>query len=387
MAENKEQLRISAELDTSKLKQQAQQGLGQVANEEKKVENQAKRASKAIEDIGNSANKAAQRGTQALKQMGNEAENTAKKVSSIDSAVKNIKFGQALGLAQRFAGSDIGKNVGNSIGDSLGMDASAKGLAGGAIQGGLAGGAMGMQMAGPMGAAIGSLVGAGAGLLNAAKEQEKAAVALLKSADERQKANADRTKMLDEAERKEKEKTQFDNQFKKLVEAGDFAGAQKLIDNAKEEADAAFQLGDRGIHNKNIQMDAVPLANRGAKYKSYDDFLSMRQNARGDLASLSQYQNLLNKAQEPKETNPEKVKESKPEKVQEEVWNMAWKPKAGNDHSLTDSLARVGGGAGYGYVNIQTKMSNGIQSMDKTMKEILTVIKGNSSGEETEATF
>lgn len=384
MAENKEQLKIEAELDTSKLKQQAQQGLGQVVNEEKKVENQAKQTSKAIEDIGNSANKAAQKGTQSLKQMGNEAEKTAKKVSSIDSAVKNIKFGQALGLAQRFASSDIGKGVGNSIGDSLGMDASTKGLAGGAIQGGLAGAAMGMQMAGPIGAAVGTLVGAGLGLTNAAQKQEEAAVALLKSADERQKANADRTKSLDEAERKEKERAEFDSQFKKLVESGDYAGAQKLIDEAKKKAQADFELGDKAIHNRSIQMDAVSPENQGAKYRSYSDYYNMRQNARGDLTSLSQYQNLLNKAQEPK---VEKVKESKPEKVQEEVWNMAWRPKAGNDHSLTDSLARVGGGAGYGYVNIQTKMSNGIQSMDKTMKEILTVIKGNSSGEETEATF
>lgn len=383
MAENKEQLRISAELDTSKLKQQAQQGLGQVVNEEKKVENQAKQASKAIEDIGNSANKAAQRGTQALKQMGNEAENTAKKVSSIDSSLRNIKLGQAIGLAQRFAGSDIGKNVGNSIGDSLGMDDSAKGLAGGAIQGGLAGAAMGMQMAGPMGAAVGSLVGAGAGLLNAAKEQEKAAIALLKSADERQKANAERTRKLDEAEWKEQEKAQFDSQFRKLVEAGDFAGAQKLIDDAKKEALANFQLGDKGIRTESVQRDYKG----GAGRKSYDDYLNQRQTARSDLADISRYELALKKAQEPKETKPEKVKESKPEKVQEEVWNMAWRPKAGNDHSLTDSLARVGGGAGYGYVNIQTKMSNGIQSMDKTMKEILTVIKGNSSGEETEATF
>jgi hypothetical protein len=373
--ENTEQLKIQATLDTSNLQGEAKKAFGAVGNEAKKLEGQVRQTSKALDNVGDSATKAAQKGTQALKQMGNEADRTAKKVSSIDSAVKNIKLGQALGLAQRFASSDMGKGIGNSIGDALGMDDSAKGLAGGAIQGGLAGAAMGMQIAGPMGAAVGSLVGAGAGLLNAAKVQERAAVALLKSAEERQKANAQRTKDLDNAEWNEQEKAQFDSQFKKLVEAGDFTGAQKLIDDAKKEALANFQLGDRGIRNKSIQMDAVPLDKRGAKYKSYDDYLNMRQNARSELADISRYELALKKAQE-----------SKPETIKQEVWNMAWKPKAGNDHSLTDSLTRIGGSSGYGYVNIQTKMSNGIQSMDKTMKEILTVIKGDSV-EGTEATF
>ena len=54
MAENKEQLKIETELDTSKLKQEAQQGMQAVVNEEKKVENQSNQTSKAVDSIGQS---------------------------------------------------------------------------------------------------------------------------------------------------------------------------------------------------------------------------------------------------------------------------------------------------------------------------------------------
>ena len=192
MAEEKEQLKIEATLDTSKLKQEAKKGMQEVVNETKKVEQQAKQTSKAVDDIGtkgkdvgSALQQAGQQGTQALKQVGNEAEKTANKINDIDKSVKNLKLGQAIGIASRLANSDIGRGIGNAVGDSLGMSGSERGLAGTALQGGLQGAAMGAMVAGPWGAVVGGLAGAATGLIQAADEQKQAARELAASGENR----------------------------------------------------------------------------------------------------------------------------------------------------------------------------------------------------------
>lgn len=198
--EKKEALKIEAELDTSNLKQQAQQGMQAVVNEEKKVENQSKQTSKAIDEIGkkgkevgnafqqagNALEQAGNAGTQALKQVGQEADNTAKKIDEIAETTKRINLGRAFSVASQVANSDFGKAIGRDIGDKLGMDSSSQGLAGGAISGALSGAAMGAAF-GPIGAAGGALLGAASGLIQAAEAQKQAARDLANSGEQRAK--------------------------------------------------------------------------------------------------------------------------------------------------------------------------------------------------------
>lgn len=191
MAEEKEQLKIEATLDTSKLKQQAQQGMQSVVNEEKKVENQSNQTSKAIDAIGQSGKNVGQalqqagsQGADALKKVGSEADKTSQKIDEIAKATKNINLGRAFGVASHIANSDFGRAVGSDIGNSLGMSGSAQGLAGGAITGALGGAAMGAAF-GPIGAAGGALLGAASGLIQAANAQKEAARELAQSGEQR----------------------------------------------------------------------------------------------------------------------------------------------------------------------------------------------------------
>ncbi len=431
MAEEKEQLKIEATLDTSKLKQEAQQGMQTVVNEEKKVENQSKQTSKAIDaigqsgkNVGNALQQSSNQGTEALKKVGNEADKTAKKIAKIDTSVQNIKLGQAIGLAGQFINSDTGKALGGYVGSQLGMSASAQGLAGSAIQGGLTGAATGAMLAGPMGAAVGGLVGAGAGLVSAAKEQERAAVALIKAADERQAINRDRTKEIDRQEAEAKKNKEFDTKFNELIAKGDFAGANKLVEEARKVSQAQFELGDKGIHNAAIQMDATPLENRGANYKSYDDYLTIRTSAQTRLGQLDNYeaqikaaqqrtaqeqareaerkaQEAARQAEQAKKQSEAEAKakadeEARFEKAKDMNWKASLKEEASQYQSqinteesfmskmagtrLSDSLTKMGGGSGYG-VQMQginsyvSKMSGNIASIKTVMEKCLTTIQ------------
>ena len=431
MAEEKEQLKIEASLDTSKLKQQAQQGMQSVVNEEKKVENQSKQTSKAVDTIATSGKKAGQalqqagnQGKEALKQVGNEADKTVKKIAKINTSVKDIKLGQAIGLAGQFINSDTGRALGGYVGSQLGMSANAQGLAGSAIQGGLAGAATGAMLAGPMGAAVGGLVGAGAGLVSAAKEQERAAVALIKAADERQAINRDRTKEIDRQEAEAKKNKEFDAKFNELISKGDLAGAQKLVEQARKESQAQFELGDKGIHNSKIQMDAIALENRGAAYKSYDDYLTMRTSAQSRLGQLDNYdaqikvaqqrtaqeqareaekkaqeaakQAELAKKQSEAEAKAKADEEARFEKTKDMNWKASLKQQAGDYQSqisaeesfmgkmagtrLSDSLTKMGGSVGYG-VQMQginsyvSKMSNNVAGIKTVMEKCLATIQ------------
>lgn len=254
MAEEKEQLKIEATLDTSKLKQQAQQGMQSVVNEEKKVENQSKQTSKAVDSIGQSGKNVGQalqqagsQGTDALKKVGNEAEKTAKKIAGIDTSVKNIKLGQAIGLAGQFINSDTGKALGGYVGSQLGMSESAQGLAGSAIQGGLSGAATGAMLAGPMGAAVGGLIGAGTALITAGRELQKAADSQLK--------NLESTKDRVIAERKERI---FDNKVENLGETD----LRQLLERERQKAAEANRQIDKSLEANAIvnstEYDYVP---------------------------------------------------------------------------------------------------------------------------------
>lgn len=416
MAEEKEQLKIEAELDTSKLKQEAKSGLGEVANETKKVENQAKQASKAIDDIGTSANKAAQKGTQALKQMGKEAEETAKKVNrlaKLDTSVGNIKLGQAIGLANQFANSDTGKAIGGYLANQVGMSSDMQGLASSALSGGLAGASMGAMLGGPMGAAVGGLVGAGAGLLSAAKEQEKAAAALIESADKRQAFNRDRTKEIDRQEAEAKRQKGIEDKVSSLISSGDFEGARKLLAEETANAQKRFELGDKGIRNAAIQMDAVAPENRGAAYKSYDDYLTMRQGAKAEMDKYGNMGKMIDaaeqrskeavqakankeaedarrkaeqeavarKRQEEKDANEARKAQETADKealagLKEEKSGLDKELESalniGRGYKLTDSLTNVGGGSGY-YAQM-SGVNTYVKDISTTLKESMKTV-------------
>lgn len=179
MAEEKEQLKIEATLDTSKLKRDAQQGMQTVVNEEKKVENQSRQTSRAVDNIGQSGKnvgkalqQAGSQGTDALRKVGQEADKTSKKIDDIAKATKGIRLQHALGVANQFAGS-LGP-LGRAVGESMGMSEDEINTTGGMISGGLRGAAAGAAL-GPWGAAIGGLVGAGAVLIEAGNELKKGA--------------------------------------------------------------------------------------------------------------------------------------------------------------------------------------------------------------------
>lgn len=221
---NKEQLEIQAKLDTSQLKTEAKQAFNEVVKEEKKVEEQSKKTSKAIDDIGkagkqtatelkttedagnkvaSSLQKAGQSGTQALKEVGKEAEKTAKKISSIDESVKGIKLGQAFGIANRLLHTQTAQNIGGEIGDALGMSDTSKDVAGGAISGALGGASMGAMIGSAIpgvgtaigagiGAAAGALAGAASALMDAAAETKDAARNLAKETGRESEATINR---------------------------------------------------------------------------------------------------------------------------------------------------------------------------------------------------
>ena len=394
MAEEKEQLKIEATLDTSQLKQDAKQGMQSVVNEEKKVENQSRQTSKAVDQIGQSGKNVGQalqqagnQGTQALKKISTEAEKAKRSIASIDASVQNLKLGQAIGLVSQFANSGIGKGIGGYLGGQLGLSENDQGLAGAGIQGALSGAATGSMLAGPLGAAVGGLAGAGVGLMTAAQKQEEAAVALLKAADERQAANRDRTKEIDRQEAEAKKSKDFDEQFNALVAKGDFAGAQALIEKSRQEYQAQFELGDKGIRNSAIQMDATPLANRGAGYKSYDDYLRMRGAAQSGLGRMDAYEGRIKAAQAGLEQKA--AQEAAKAAAEAEAARMkglrselgaANKERSSLSHELdsqlssvrsrlSDNLTNIGGGRGY-----YSQNNGAVQSIDRTLRTKLASI-------------
>lgn len=401
MAEEREQLRISAELDTSKLKQQAQQGMQSVVNEEKKVEQQSKQTSKAIDAIGQSGKNAGQalqqagsQGTQAMKQIGQEADKTVQKIDEIARATKNINYGHALGAAARIAGSDFGKGIGGLIGDSIGMSGDAQGLAGGAITGAL-GGAASMAWAGGPGMAAGALIGAASGLLNAAQEQRKAADMQIQAARENLTKREGIARSEIKAYRREQDLELANKNYNiaknaiagmgkeeladKEAKLGEMRNDQQaLIDKTKSQIEGYIKVAEESPGT---------LASVGEKIAELREKLAEQQEAMKYLDSI---QGLIDarktQLSKPNTTKTEKntadttylkneVKHHQAElKDQESFMGRVSNVK------LTDSLTKMGGGSGYG-VQMQginsyvSKMSGNVANIKTTIEKCLTTIQ------------
>ena len=443
MAEEKEQLRISAELDTSKLKQQAQQGMQSVVNEEKKVENQSKQTSKAIDaigqsgkNVGNALQQAGSAGTQAIKQIGQEADKTSQKIDEIVKTTKNINLGRAFGVANQIANSDFGKAVGSDIGNSLGLSNSAQGLAGGAITGALGGAAMGAAF-GPIGAAGGALLGAASGLIQAAEQQKEAARQLASSGEDRAGAILDRElkKELDQYSREEYDRVAA-NPYETVKTEGkpwynnsgveEVSTIQNAIDTLKwqidgykdEISESVANLKDLKYTNTN-NMDADEIQGWNAEIekeaKTYEEYTAKLEDANKRLAAFIALQEQLSnlpvgpnipdhiqaqrdaeakakaeaEAKAKEEYNRQKAFdtytiEQKKEKISS-LQDTQLKPLESMMNGmasfrLTDSLTRIGGGAGYG-VQMQginryvSSISNNIQTIKGIIQQELDAIR------------
>ena len=419
MAE-KEQLKIEAQLDTSKLKQDAKSGMNAVQAETKKVEDTAKSASRAVDSIGDAAKAAGG----AMKTVGDEAGRAAQKVDQLAKSVKSIKWQQGLGIANQ-AMNQLAP-VGQELGRMAGMSEGQIGMAGSLVSGAM-GGAMAGAALGPLGSAAGALVGAGSALLVSAREQEQAAVALLRAAEERQAANSKRTEDIDRRDAEEKARKEFDAQVAKLVGAGDFEGARRLVAENYAAAQDRFDYGNRGIHNAAIQMGAGA-ANAGAKYKSYDDFLGIREGAKADMDRLTGMQDAISRAEAAAKASAQREAEQQAEAARrEEEARMREEERASalaarqaeqerraslneqlkglkgeesglngelngllgsaRSYRLSDSLTNIGGGSGY-YAQM-SGVSNYVKDISTTLKSRLkevvdkmnTIIDQQKNGE------
>lgn len=247
MAETKEQLKIQAELDTSKLKQDAKNGLNSVSNETKKLENDARSAGRVIDSIGTSAKgvgnamaSAGSQATSALKTVSSEAKNASSQVDNLAKSVKNINFKQTLGMVNQALPTLA--PVGRAMGKALGMSDDQIGVAGGLVSGAMSG-AMAGSAAGPWGAVIGGLAGAGASLLKAGEMLQKNAQ------DELQKSQANQKK-----EETRKENEEFLN---KTANATPDQLAKMLLDEIQIKNEIQRQI------DTNYSDDSTGLTGRG----------------------------------------------------------------------------------------------------------------------------
>lgn len=246
MAEDKEQLKIEATLDTSKLKQDAKNGLAAVSNEIKKVSADADNASKSVNAIGTSAknvssamSSAGSQATSALRTVSNEARNATSQMDNLAKSVRKISLQQGLGIANQAVNQFA--PVGQAIGSSMGMSESQISTTGGLISGAMAG-AMAGSAAGPWGAVIGGLVGAGASLIQAGDS--------LKEAGDRLKGVRERIADRQEREAFEKELSGANDvdTLQKMLERerGNVRTIDREIYNASQFADVHVSSDDKG---------------------------------------------------------------------------------------------------------------------------------------------
>ena len=446
--EKKEALKIEAQLDTSKLKQQAQQGMQSVVNEAKKVENQSKQTSKAVDeigqkgkDVGNALQQAGSAGTQAIKQIGQEADKTSQKIDEIAKATKNINLGRAFSVASQVANSDFGKAIGSDIGNSLGLSNSAQGLAGGALTGALSGAAMGAAF-GPLGAAGGALLGAASGLIQAANAQKEAARELAKSGERRaqgilnQQLRNELNQYSEEEYKRiaenpyetvrgnwypngeEKEVTAIQGAIDKLK--WQMEGYRDEIDDAAEALRRLDSINTSGFDEENMRLHNASIEEQA---KIWEDYSARLEDAKKRLAAYIALQERLNNlpvgpeipeylraqrdAEEQERRNAETKAKAEAEAKAKEEYN---RQKAFDTYTieqkkekisslqdtqlkplesmmsgmasfrLTDSLTKIGGGAGYG-VQMQginryvSSISNNIQTIKGIIQQELDAIR------------
>lgn len=398
MAESKEQLRISAELDTSKLKQDAQSGFNKVVSEEKKVENQSKQTSRAVDGIGQSLNHASSQGTQALKNIGNEAEKTARKIASINTSVKDIKLGQVFNLANQFVNSDIARYAGGELGDALGLSDKGKGVASGIIGGALGGASTGAMVGGPVGAALGAaagaLTGAASALMQAAQESKEASRQLVQATGEISRKTIERHSdtlyrettarrvegYLANPESRDKLQAEIEGLIQRRNERINERNATANRINEVSQLDAGWRTGsERRMFDEMRSKELIDLNESYAE--SERDIAKINQR----IEALSQVANILDR----NAANAQKIAEAEAQAQAKTEWEadrqnrldtllqekqdtiseakgiesqVNWQEKVAGTR-LTDALTQIGGGSGYYNRNLSIS-----ESIDKTLK-------------------
>lgn len=169
-----EELKVRFKVDTSEVKQGADEAKNKVKSAAQSMSSDVKSATRSMESSVKSA-------TNAVKQMDREVatasssmEKNLGKVTRQMSAMTAFRIGaRGIGMLGGIA-ENIAKYNGNY------ESASAIGTATSVAQGGIQGAAAGFLMGGPAGAAVGALVGAGNSLLEAAAMQKEAARELMK---------------------------------------------------------------------------------------------------------------------------------------------------------------------------------------------------------------
>jgi len=195
----------------NKVKNAANEMASDVKNSSRQMEASMKDVSRATEGIGEATKTA----TTAVKQMEGQVNASAKSMEkSIDDVSKkmNVMMGaRAAATGARMLGSAI-----QSIGPSLGMDETTASKTSGVLTGAASGIAMGAQLGtvigGPgigtgVGAAVGGLIGAGASLLKAGQELQKAAA----SEQEKQAIRAEQVRQMREEDASRKNMAKWDD--------------------------------------------------------------------------------------------------------------------------------------------------------------------------------
>ena len=417
MAEEKEQLKIEATLDTSKLKRDAQQGMQTVVNEEKKVENQSRQTSRAVDNIGQAGRnvgrtlqQAGSQGTSALRQIGNEADRTAKKIGEINDSIKGIKIGQAIGFANNIVNSDTAKTIGKYAGKQMGMADDTMSFLGGyasAILGGASTGAgIGAMIGAPaagVGAGVGAGIGAAAGalaggasyLVKSAIELHDSSNSLKEAAQEISKNNANTVKEIDRAEKKSKTYQTISS----LISEGEFDEAERLLGKEEKNARDRFKTADFRIRQGSTQ----------ALDEAFKEELANRTSAKADLSELSRLRGVLTgkrEAQDRKYEQQQKSYDSFVEQVANSYFSDVAKWQNENRREelnnklkeneslisrrqslidgmsstkLTDSMVQMGAG-GYGIqmqgINSYVRnMSSTLEALNRISENILTTIR------------
>lgn len=405
---NEEKLRITAELDTSKLKQEARTGLQSVSNEAQKVENQFKRTSTSIDGVGKSVAKASQQSTHALKQIGNEAEKTAKKIASIDTSVQNLKLGQAIGFANQFANSSLGKSIGGAIGNGLGMSETAQGMAGSVLGGALGGAQMGAMVGGVPGAVVGGLAGAASSLLTAGIELQKAAQKQIDKLKQEQgdwidqkaknafinglegKTDADLRETLS---REKQKQANLNRQMDELANASGVVASHEYtyipgkgqvitdsginssatLEKSRQISEAIAQnTKDRENTLERIALLEAEIAKRAKNQTSQIETDNDRMTWFNDFSATAanDYFNGVKKMHEEIQAS-KKTQLDTLSKQENGISSLLGNIKG--DYKLSDALTRVGGGGGYGAQ--MSGVASNVTTIKNTLNSILTEIK------------
>lgn len=407
MAEQKEQLKIEAALDTSKVKEGAKQGFAEIQKEEKKVQQESRQTSKAVDDIGaagknagQSMQQAGQQASSALKSMGSEAKATAAQVENIAKAAKGIKLQQGLGVVNR-AVSELAP-VGQMLARGAGVSDASTQLLGSAISGASAGAMAGAAL-GPLGAAGGALIGAAASLTNAAGELKKSATEQRQSAQGRYEAAV---KGVDDAANAKAWQERLKGYASQLGGGVDVAtdarnrkkiqrevaryqtensGLQAEIDSTRMETDRrSLDIGAR--YGGRDRQERLAQLFREAAEKIESAMARQREND-AKIASLSGLLNIRGPEAgaegdggagnaEPVKAGAEKAPDNR-EQVSELSRRLSDTERLGG-RQLSDALTKVGGGSGYaGQMN---GISSNVTRITNTLKSMLDELKKLNEG-------